>query len=143
MNEEILRIHYAMVKNDWDLLQKYLEFKGNPKYILIGDIDLEDREDISELKNLKKVVGNINLSFTTIQSFGDLEFVDGSLDLYGCENIKTLGNLKKVEKSLRLNHSSIESLGNLEFVGGYLWIVGTNIPPSELKKVNIAGKKYK
>jgi len=143
MNEEILRIHYVMVKNDWDLLQKYLEFKGNPKYILIGDVDLFDRKDIFDLGNLVGVEGFLDLAWSSIESLGDLEFVNGNLDLYNCENIKTLGKLKKVVKILRLSYSSIESLGELEFIGGNLLLKNINIPPSELNKVEVGGKIYR
>jgi len=118
MNEEILRIHYGMVKNDWDLLQKYLEFKGNPKYILVGNVDLGDREDITNLGNLVGVEGYLWLFKSSIESLGDLEFVGGDLQLWSCQNIKTLGKLKKVEGELDLRFSTIESLGELEYVGG-------------------------
>jgi len=161
MNEEILRIHYVMVKNDWDLLQKYLEFKGNPRYILVGDVDLEYRKDISDLGNLVGVEGYLDLESSSIESLGELTFVDGSLLLYHCQNIKTLGKLKKVGGylsltlssiqslgdlefvggALNLGESSIESLGELQFVGGHLF-VNDNIPPSELGRVEVDGEIY-
>jgi len=141
MNEEILRIHYGMVKNDWDLLQRYLEFKGNPKYILVGDVDdLEDRKDISDLGNLVGVEGDLYLAYSSIESLGELEFVKGFFSLYECQNIKTLGKVKRVNGVLQLTDSSIESLGELEFVGGNLWLKNINIPPSELDNVEIVGK---
>jgi hypothetical protein len=99
MNENILKIPYAAVNNDWDLLQKFLELKGNPKYILVGDVNLRRRQDIPNL--------------------GSLVGVDGDLDL---------------------GYSSIESLGELQFVGSNLWIDDTNIPPSEINKVEVGGK---
>jgi len=116
MNEEILRIHYGMVKNDWDLLQKYLEFKGNPKYIIVGDVDLYGRQDIFDLGNLVGLEGNLNLGSSSIESLGGLEFVGGYFSLAYCRKIKTLGKLKNVEGFLNLGDSSIESLGNLKFV---------------------------
>jgi hypothetical protein len=117
MEENILKIPYAAVRNDWDLLQQFLKMKGNPKYVIVGDVNLRERKDISDLGNLVGVMGYLNLGESSIQSLGDLEFVDGDLYLSKCDNIKTLGKLKKVEGDLSLWSSSIESLGELEFVG--------------------------
>jgi hypothetical protein len=143
MNEKILKIPYSAVREDWDLLQKFLVIKGNPKYILVGNINLHDREDIFDLGNLVGIDGNLFFRYSPIESLGELEFVNGYLILYGCKNIKTLGNLKKVVGGLNLTNSSIESLGELEFVGKDLWIDGTNIPPSEIKKVNVVGEIFR
>jgi hypothetical protein len=41
---------------------------------------------------------------------------------------------------LNLSYSPIESLGDLEFVGEDLVIISTNIPPSEINKVEVGGK---
>jgi len=116
MNEEIWKIPYSLVKNDWGLLQKYLDFKGNPKYIIVGNVNLYDRQDISDLGNLVGVEGGLNLGWSSIESLGELEFVGGDFSLWGCKNIKTLGKLKKVGGHLYMNMSSIESLGKLEEV---------------------------
>jgi len=143
MNEEIWKIPYSLVKNDWDLLQKYLEFKGNPRYIIVGDVDLVDRKDISDLGNLVGVEGDLNLRYSSIESLGDLQFVDGELGLTKCQNIKTLGKLKKVDGYLNLSYSSIKSLGELEFVFGDLMIQYFYIFPSELNKVEVGGRIIK
>jgi hypothetical protein len=143
MNEKILKIPYIAVRNDWDLLQQFLKIKGNPKYIIVGDVDLVDREDIFDLGNLVGVEGYLNLDESSIESLGDLEFVDGYLGLYDCKNIKTLGKLKKVGWFLNLIKSSIESLGELEFVGDDLDATNTKIPQSEINKVNVVGKIYR
>jgi hypothetical protein len=143
MNEKILRIPYEAVREDWDLLQKFLAVKGNPKYVIVGDVDLVDRKDISDLGNLFGVEGELNLEFSSIESLGELQFVVGYFSLYGCKNIKTLGKLKKVVDRLYLDLSSIESLGELEYVGGNLYIQNTNIPQSELNKVEVVGKIYR
>jgi hypothetical protein len=140
MNEKILKIPYEAVRKDWDLLQKFLKMKGNPRYVIFGDVDLRDRQDISDLGNLIGVVGNLWLLWSSIESLGDLQFVDGDLSLWGCKKIKTLGKLKKVEGGLSLSYSSIQSLGELEFVGEDLVIISTNIPPSELNNVNVVGE---
>jgi len=184
MNEEIWKIPYSLVKNDWDLLQRYLEFKDNPKYILVGYVNLYGRQDISDLGNLvgvdgklilnwssieslgelefvigslelteceniktlgklKKVEGNLMLAYSSIESLGELEFVKGFFSLYDCKNIKTLGKLKKVGVDLNLSSSSVKSLGELEFVGEDFFIKNTNIPLSELNKVEVGGKIYR
>jgi hypothetical protein len=140
MNENILKIPYAAVKEDWNLLQQFLKMKGNSKYIIMGNVNLIDREDISDLGNLVGVEGYLNLSWSSIESLGDLQFVNGNLTLHLCKNIKTLGKLKKVEGCLSLSYSSIQSLGDLEFVGDNLYISGTNIPPFEINKVNVVGE---
>jgi hypothetical protein len=140
MNEKVLRIPYSAVNNNWNFLQKYLKAIGNPRYIIVGDVDLYDRQDISDLGNLVGVEGDLNFSYSSIESLGELEIVDGYLSLRECQNLKTLGNLKKVLGDLNLRFSSIESLGELEFVGNDLYLRGTNIPPSEINKVNVVGE---
>jgi hypothetical protein len=160
MNENILRVPYSDVNEDWDLLQKFLAVRGNPKYIIIGNVDLRRRKDISDFGNLisvegdlnlldcqniktlgklKKIEGTLILTWSSIESLGDLEEVGRILTLHHCHNIKTLGKLKKVGGYLILDLSSIESLGGLQFVGGNLYIQHTNIPPSELNNINVAG----
>jgi glutamine cyclotransferase len=143
MNQKILKIPYAAFREDWDLLQKFLKMKGNPKYIIVGNVDLRDRQDISDLKNLVGVEGYLWLSRSSVESLGELEFVDGEFDLYDSDYIKTLGKLKKVVRGLDLGFSSIESLGELEYVGGDLYVYNTNIPQIELNNVEVAGKIYR
>ncbi len=143
MNENILKIPYSAVREDWGLLQKFLTLKGNPRYIIVGNVKLRDRQDISDLGNLVGVEGYLYLSYSSIISLGKLEFVGKDLWLGACKNIKTLGKLKKVGGDLALGWSSIESLGELEFVGKGLFIRYTNISSSELKKVEVVGKIYR
>jgi hypothetical protein len=140
MNEKILKIPYSAVRYDWNFLQKYLKAIGNPKYIIVGDVDLNHRNDIFDLGNLVGVEGDLDLTSSSIESLGELEFVNGDFILYKHKNIKTLGKLKKVEGDLDLGRSSIESLSDLEFVGRDLFIYNTNIPQSELNNVNVVGK---
>jgi hypothetical protein len=138
MNEKILKIPYSAVNEDWDFLQKYLKAIGNPRYIIVGNVDLGGREDISDLGNLVGVVGELKLAYSSIESLGELEFVGGRFSLFGCKNIKTLGKLKKVEGGLSLSYSSIQSLGELEFVEGDFGLSGCqNIKTlGKLKKVD-------
>jgi rRNA processing protein Gar1 len=140
MNEKILKIPYIAVREDWDLLQKFLELKGNPKYILVGDVNLFERQDIFDLGNLVGVEGELWLTASSIESLGELEYVDEDLLLSSCKKIKTLGKLKKVVGDLALNYSSVKSLCDLQFVGDDLYIRGTNIPQSELDNVEVVGE---
>ena len=72
--EKLLKIPYA-VFNDWDLLQQFLERRGNPRYELVGDVNLFNRKDISDLGNLVRVDGFLDLYNTSVQSLGNLEYV--------------------------------------------------------------------
>ena len=140
MNEKILKIPYEAVRYDWNLLQKFLNMKGNPRYVIVGNVDLSRRQDIFDLENLVGIDGYLNLRHSSIESLDELEYVIGNFSLFECRNITTLGKLKKVVGDLNLGGSSIESLGDLEYVGGNLWLKNINIPPSEINKVEVGGR---
>ena len=142
MEQNILKIPYAAVNNDWKLLQQFLKIKGNPKYIIVGNIDFSYNGYVSDLGNLVGVEGYLRLSFSNIESLSELQFVGKDLYLKFCKKIKSLGKLKRVEGYLNLENSSIESMGDLEFVGKELWLKHTKIPKSELDKVKIIGGIY-
>ena len=57
---EILKIPFAVFDNDWDDLQLFLKHRGNPPYEITDDL---------------------NLSFSKIESLGNLTSVGGYLDL--------------------------------------------------------------
>jgi len=104
--EEQKVLHIPSMKffnNNWNLLQKFLESKGNPPYSIGGDLYL---------------VG------TPIESLGSLISVGGELDLRDT-SIKSLGNLTSVGGNLDLRRTPIESLGNLTSVGGDLALENT------------------
>ena len=123
--DTIIKIPYA-VFNDWDLLQQFLERKGNPRYEIVGDVNLGNRKDIFNLGNLVRVYGYLDLEGTPIQSLGRLEYVGGSLSLDQTP-IKSLGNLVRVYGNLNLKYTPIQSLGNLEYVAGSLDLIRTPI----------------
>ena len=123
--EKLLKIPYA-VFNDWDLLQQFLERRGNPRYELVGNVRLDKRKDIFNLGNLVRVDGNLDLIGCQIKSLGNLEYVGGYLDLHD-SSIQSLGNLEYVGKGLYLHDTPIQSLGNLEYVGGHLSLYKTPI----------------
>jgi hypothetical protein len=122
--QKVLRIpSLKFFRNDWFLLQKFLESKGNPPYSIGGDLLLEGTP-IKTLGNLISVGGDLNLEGTSIKSLGNLQSVGGDLYLGGT-SIKSLGNLQSVGGNLYLRRTSIKSLGNLQSVGGDLFLYKT------------------
>ena len=111
--------------NDWFLLQKFLEKKGNPPYSISGDLELK---------------------YKPVKSLGNLQSVGGDLYLYDTP-IESLGNLTSVGGSLSLSFTPIESLGNLQSVGNYLYLVSTPLSKKyteeEIRQmVDVGGKIY-
>ena len=88
--------------NDWDVLQRFLESKGNPLYSLGG---------------------NLNLVGLNVESLGNLVSVQHDLYAYDTP-LKSLGKLTSVGGLLYLSNTQIESLGDLSFVGGSLVLNG-------------------
>ena len=109
----------------WQILQKILQRRGNPPYIIDGDLFLTGRP---------------------IKSLGNLQSVGESLDLRGTP-IKSLGNLQSVGGYLDLHHTQIESFGNLQSVGGDLILWGTPLSKMYTEEqirqmVNVDGEIY-
>jgi hypothetical protein len=101
--QKILRIpDFKIFGNDWDILQRFLESKGNPPYSLGGNLDL---------------VG------LKVESLGNLVSVEHDLYAYDTP-LKSLGSLTSVGGLMDLSNTQIESLGNLSFVGGSLVLNG-------------------
>jgi len=81
--QKVLRIpFFKFFNNDWDLLQKFLELKGNPPYSIGGDLFLTGTP-IESLGNLTSVGGFLYLRGTPIESLGNLTSVGDFLDLRG------------------------------------------------------------
>jgi hypothetical protein len=124
--KKVLRIpSLKLFSNDWFLLQKFLERRGNPPYSISGDL---------------------NLYGIPIESLGNLQSVGGNLDLMYTP-IKSLGNLISVGGYLNLKNSPIESLGNLQSVDGYLYLRETPLSDMYTEKqirqmVNVEGRIY-
>ena len=95
--------------NDWDILQMFLESKGNPPYSLGGNLDL---------------VG------LKVESLGNLVSVEHDLYAYDTP-LKSLGSLTSVGGLMDISNTQIESLGNLSFVGGSLVLKGTPLFPKD------------
>ena len=78
--EEILYIPSVELFGGWEMLQKYLEKKGNPLYSIGGDLDLRNL-DIKSLGNLTSVGGYLDLRNSKIESLGNLTSVGEDLNL--------------------------------------------------------------
>jgi hypothetical protein len=108
--QKILRIpDFKIFGNDWDILQRFLESKGNPPYSLGGNLDL---------------VG------LKVESLGNLVSVEHDLYAYDTP-LKSLGSLTSVGGLMDLSNTQIESLGNLSFVGGSLVLKGIPLFPKD------------
>ena len=103
MRQQILTIPGVEYFGSWELLQGFLESRGNPPWRCENNIDLSYTK-IEHLNNLVSVSGDLYLRKTPIESLGSLQSVDGDLDLY---------------------ETPIKSLGSLQSVGGYLYLGGT------------------
>ena len=123
IKDNILKIPYISVGNDWDLLQKYIKKKGNPPYILVGKIDLAGRKDIISLGSLFGVDGDLLMNGTSVETLGNLVFVTGYLK---CNNtpLKSLGNLTSA-KSLDADNTELMSLGNLSSIKSFISLRNT------------------
>jgi hypothetical protein len=108
--QKVLRIpDFKIFGNDWDVLQRFLESKGNPPYSLGGNLDL---------------VG------LKVESLGNLVSVEHDLYAYDTP-LKSLANLTSVGGLMDISNTQIESLGNLSFVGGSLVLKGTPLFPKD------------
>jgi hypothetical protein len=108
--QKILRIpDFKIFGNDWDILQRFLESKGNPPYSLGGNLDLVGLK-VESLGNLVSVEHDLYAYDTPLKSLGSLTSVGGNLDLEG---------------------TMIESFENLTYVGGSLVLKGTPLFPKD------------
>ena len=121
--EKILKIpSLKFFNNDWSILQKFLESQDNPRYSLVGNLELFRRDDIESLGNLVRVEGDFVLDVSWgIKSLENLEYVGGKLSLFNSKYLESLGDLKYVGGTLKADYcSNITSLDNLKYVGGNL-----------------------
>jgi len=134
--QKILELPSLEYFGDWETLENFVNRKGNPPFIIEGDLIFDSRWD-GDLGNLVGVTGNIDLYGTKIVTLGNLEYVKGKLDLTNAQNLNDLGRLsyvggdlrltyasikvlgpylEKVDRTLELFESEVESLGNLKYV---------------------------
>ena len=79
--QEILHIpSFKYFNDDWEMLQRFLQLKGNPLYSIGGNLYLRNTP-IESLGNLTSVGGYLNLTDTPIKSLGNLTSVGGYLNL--------------------------------------------------------------
>jgi hypothetical protein len=109
----------------WNTLQKYIKKKGNPPYRIVGNLDLS-RTPIESLGSLRYVSGSLNISNSNVKSLGDLELV-GKTFKAANSLLESLGNLKVVGLDCDLTNTNIDSMGNLVEVGGSLSIEDTKV----------------
>jgi hypothetical protein len=108
--QKVLRIpDFKIFGNDWDILQRFLESKGNPPYSLGGNLDLVGLK-VESLGNLVSVEHDLYAYDTPLKSLGSLTSVGGNLDLEG---------------------TMIKSFENLTYVGGSLVLKGTPLFPKD------------
>lgn len=103
----------------WDNMFEHRNEKKGGKYdgyYIEGNINLGDSE-VTELKHLVIVNGNLIAKGSKIKSLGKLEKVTKNLNLTNTKNLKSLGDLKYVGFDLNLDNSEIEDLGYLNQVG--------------------------
>jgi len=136
---------YEKPIDNWNLMQKFLDKKGNPEYTVGGGLFLR-KTPIESLGNLTSVGGSLDLEDTPIKSLGNLTSVGGYLYLRKTP-IESLGNLTSVGGYLDLYNTPIESLGNLTSVGGGLFLRRTSISDKyneeEIRsQVKVEGKIY-
>ena len=107
--EKILKIPgIRYFNNDWNLLQKFLESQGYPRYSIGGNLDLFRRDDIESLGNLVRVEGDLNLNVSWgLRSLGNLEYVGGVLDLFNNKYLESLGDLKYVGDSMFISETPL------------------------------------
>jgi hypothetical protein len=111
--------------DNWNLMQSFLDKKGNPDYTVGGDLYLSETP-IESLGNLTSVGSSLYLDYSPIKSLGNLTTVGGDLDLY---------------------KTPIKSLGNLTSVGGYLDLEDTPISEKYTEEeirsqIDIKGELY-
>ncbi len=131
--------------DNWNLMQKFLDKKGNPDFTIDGNLDLR-KTSIKTLGNLTSVGGHLDLYDTPIESLGKLTSVGDYLDLEDTL-IESLENLTTVGGSLTLYDTPIKSLGNLTSVGGSLFLrktpISKNYTEEEIRsQVKVEGNLY-
>jgi hypothetical protein len=128
--QEVLTIPNLLVFGDkpetmWNTLQKYIKEKGNPPYRILGNLDLK-RTPIESLGSLRYVLGSLDISNSNVKSLGDLELVGKNFKAAN-SLLESLGNLKVVGLDCDLTNTNIDSMGNLVEVRGNLSIEDTKV----------------
>lgn len=126
IESKILKFRFDIFDNDWDALQGLINGRGNPPYILIGNLNLRNRKDVKTLGSLYKLGGNLDAANSSLSSLGILKDVSGNVNLFNSD-VSSLNSLERVggDSGLNIGKTNISSLGKLNFVGGDLYTKGS------------------
>lgn len=106
VTNKMLNLTFSAFGNDWNVLQKFIEKRNHPLYILTGNLDLSGKNDIETLGSLFQVRGDLDLNNSSIKSLGKLNYVVGYLNLQSTP-IESIGNLTYVGDDLYLRYTPI------------------------------------
>jgi hypothetical protein len=100
-----------------------------------------DIYDLSSLYDLKKVYGNVEIKYSSMQTFQgleNLEFIGGKLDIYRCdilENLDALENVKTINDDIEIYSNGLKDIDGLRNVENFS--KGINIGSNKIVNVNI------
>ena len=97
------------------------------------DFDI-DEENL--FRNVVRIEGNANFSYSEISNLHNLESIGGDTEFVATE-ITSLGKLKSIDGNVKFGDSKITDLGNLQYIGGYANFDGSNI--TDLKNLETIG----
>lgn len=110
-----------IIKGDLNIYQNYsLESLGNLKEVtgILNIINCEKLKTLNKLTTTRKLVASDCLS---LESLGNLEWVNFHVKLDGCKNLKSLGKLKHGAIFINLEEcENLKDLGQLEEVNGVI-----------------------
>jgi hypothetical protein len=91
----------------------------------VGDLNLRETPVKILPDNLKKVGGNLDLSYSKIEDLNNLEYVGGILIIDNTLKLKSLGNLKFVGDNIYCFQSNILNFMSVEEIKNKVKIIGT------------------
>jgi len=116
-NEKLLEISFNDFFSAENVIIKQYKKQGYEGIKLIGDVYFENKQDKYFERLFEHVIeidGNLDLMYSKIKSFGNLEYVGGNLYLGYCRELKSLGKLKYIGKNLYLSSSPLVKLSDKE-----------------------------
>ena len=103
---------YIIIDNQW----KALNYKGNKKVLLNGNLDLRGNRTITSLGNIVAVSGYVDLENSKAISLKNLEYVGGWADFYSSETTST-DKLKYIGGDAYFRNSRIKDWSYIEIKG--------------------------
>jgi hypothetical protein len=105
--------------NDQNFISS-VRFKRNGGVAVYKDLDLKDKDLVYFPLLISTVIGDLDLSFTSIRKLDGLESVSGNISVFGSD-VKSMQSLARVGGYVDLQRtSSLTELPSLEFVGNDL-----------------------